>query len=249
MSCPWCESQGPVVGAEAFAQAELPEVFCWTKMQAEAGQPLELILRRKEAERAAGAGLFFWGIGTSVAGKVLEMLERVPRPKVLFSVMKATPKPQDVSPEAIFLWTSYVDLFGKKHGLPDHAIVLSRAYTKRGFKTHHYALVCRSEARLGLRQERSLQIGHFRNLGSRTPRIGSSQVTAIIEHVPAPGEGPLYGVNLVADLAEPYFVRLCDPVLLPKTEKESLDAAIVDSTDAFDWWDLVHGLRQRVGLA
>jgi hypothetical protein len=246
MTCPWCESPGPAAGAEPFT---LPEVFCWTKMQAEAGQPLELILRRKEAERTAGAGQFFWGIGTSVAGKVLEMLERVPQPKVMFSAMKATPKPEDVSPAAIFLWTSYVDLFGRKHELPDHAIVLSRAYTKRGFKTHHYALVCRSEARLCRRPERSLQIGHFRNLGSRTPRIGSSQVTAVIEHLPASGEGPLYGVDLVADLAEPYFVRLCDPVLLPRTAKESLDAAIADCTESLDWWGLVRGLRRRVGLA
>jgi hypothetical protein len=218
-------------------------------MQAEAGQSLELILMRKELERAAGSGLFFWGIGTSLGAKLIELLRRVANPKVLFSVMKAKPKPEDASPEGIFLWTSYVDLFGGKHRLPEHVVVLSRANTKLGPKTHHYALACQSEVRLDLRQGGSIHLRHFRNLGSNAPRIGSSQVTAIIEHAPASGDGPLYAVDLVADLAEPYFVRLGDPVLLPRTEREFLDKAIAETTNEGGWRDLVHRLRQRVGLA
>src|SRR5438132_11784955 len=129
MTCLWCEPARQVADAATHAW---PDVFCWTKMQAEAGQPLDMILRRKEVERAAGGGLFFWGIGTSVGGKMLQMLEHVSQPKVLFSVMKAKPKPEDVSPEGIFLWTSYLDPLGVKQWLPEHVVVLSRAHTKRG---------------------------------------------------------------------------------------------------------------------
>jgi hypothetical protein len=217
-------------------------------MQAEAGQSLELILMRKELERVAGHGLFFWGIGTSLGAKLLELLRRVANPKVLFSVMKAKPKRQDVSPDAIVLWTSYVDSFGRTQRLPEHALVLSRASTKSGPKTHHYALVCRSEAGLDLRSEGGIKLGHFRNLDSETPRIGSSQVTAIIEHLQMPTDGPDYSVDLVADLTAPYFVRLGDPVLLPWPEKVFLDGMVARVTDAVAWTDLVRRLKRRVSV-
>ncbi|MEX2157149.1 MAG: hypothetical protein WD773_09955 [Gemmatimonadales bacterium] len=247
MTCLWCEPPAHIANSDNHAPG-LPEVFCWTKMQAEAGQPLELILRRKEAERAAGGGLFFWGIGTSVAGRLLQMLEHVPKPKVLFSVMKSRPKLEDASPKAVFLWTSYVDLFGGKDALPEHAVVLSRAYTKSGLKTHHYALVCRSDVRLDLRPKGSIKLGHFRNLGSDTPRIGSSQVTAIIEHLPTPTDGPIYAVDLVADLADPYLVRLDDPVLLPPPERTFVDSMIDEHADGAGWMELARHLKQRAGV-
>ena len=40
--------------------------FVWSKMQAEAGQGLAAIVARKEAERAAVDGIFWWGIGNSL---------------------------------------------------------------------------------------------------------------------------------------------------------------------------------------
>jgi len=249
MKCLWCEPSTRVTQTDPQFLQELPEVFCWTKMQAEAGQPLDLILRRKEVERTAGGGQFFWGIGTSVARKVFDMLGRVLQPKVLFSVMKAKPKQEDVSPKGIFLWTSYVDLFGRRQHMPEHAVVLSRAYTRRGPKTHHYALVCRSDVPLDLRAEGSIKLGHFRNLGSDTPRVGSSQVTAIIEHVKTPTGGPDYLVDLVADLAEPYFVRLGEPVLLQWTEKDFLDGFFSRVSDAAEWMDVVRRLKRGVGSA
>lgn len=36
----------------------LTEVVCWTRMQAEAGQNINRIIARKEAERRAGGGLY-----------------------------------------------------------------------------------------------------------------------------------------------------------------------------------------------
>ena len=43
------------------------ERICWTRMQSEAGEGLPKILRRKDLERRAGAGLFFWGVGNAPA--------------------------------------------------------------------------------------------------------------------------------------------------------------------------------------
>jgi len=39
------------------------------------GLSLDLILQRKEMERVAGGGLFFWGVGTSLARKFVDLLK------------------------------------------------------------------------------------------------------------------------------------------------------------------------------
>ena len=63
-----------VVSSHRIAQ---PEYLCWTRMQVEAGQALESIIARKEIERRAGGGLFFWGVGNapSTAINALARLE------------------------------------------------------------------------------------------------------------------------------------------------------------------------------
>jgi hypothetical protein len=44
--------------------------FVWTKMGVESGETLPQIIQRKEAERIAGDGNFWWGIGTSLGAAV-----------------------------------------------------------------------------------------------------------------------------------------------------------------------------------
>ncbi len=41
------------------------DIVCWTRMQAESGQDLLNIVRRKEIERRANGGIFFWGVGNA----------------------------------------------------------------------------------------------------------------------------------------------------------------------------------------
>lgn len=76
------------------------DTFVWTKMGVESGEGLEQIVRRKEAERVAGNGQFWWGIGNSLGPAVREAARaqrgRVP---VLFSVMLGKPKVADSAPE------------------------------------------------------------------------------------------------------------------------------------------------------
>ena len=43
----------------------LTDMVCWTRMQAESGQNIEVIIARKELERRTGGGLFFWGVGNA----------------------------------------------------------------------------------------------------------------------------------------------------------------------------------------
>src|SRR5262245_40483295 len=121
--------------------------FVWSKMQKEAGERLEGIIARKEAERVAGNGEFWWGIGNSL-GKALRDVAAVEGSlPILFSVMLARPKLIDTSPGEVCLWTAYQDSNGAIRNLPPHVIVTSRGGSG---KSHHYALVCQSEVPLAL---------------------------------------------------------------------------------------------------
>jgi hypothetical protein len=200
--CSWCGQPAP----------SWPSVFCWTKMQAEAGQSLAEILQRKNRERSAGDGVFFWGIGNSLGAKIKDLLRYSCAPVVVFSTMRSRPRPEDVSPDGVLCWTGYLDDFGTRHTLPQHVMVLSRARTATGPKKRHYALVCRSTSPLTDACVGRLPLGHFRNLGSASSRVGASQVTAIVEHQHPICDGPTYDINFATNLVSPYCVQLIDPV-------------------------------------
>jgi hypothetical protein len=55
-----------------------PAAFVWTKIQAEAGETLDRILGRKELERLAGNGSFWWGIGESKARAIRVLAGKQP---------------------------------------------------------------------------------------------------------------------------------------------------------------------------
>ena len=216
-----------------------------TRMQAEAGQPLNRILQRKEAERCAGGGLFFWGIGNPLGDKVAALARRVRQPRVLFSVMRSRPKQIDTAPATVFLWTLAIDPRGLVRPLPEHVIVVSRGCEGPMKKRAHYALVCRSLEPLRLQPHGRLNLAAFRNLGSRNPRVGNSQVTAVLERQ-ATDEANYYDIDMLADLVPPYLVRLGGPVLLSTAERGSLNAiAQHGCCDAAGWTDFVRSLRQN----
>src|SRR4051812_32762844 len=87
----------------------LPEAFCWTKMGAEAGQSLQTILARKDAERHLGNGVFFWGIGCSLGARMWRFVNSVTQPRVVFTPMRTRPKDIDVSPKRVCVWRAYLD--------------------------------------------------------------------------------------------------------------------------------------------
>lgn len=220
-----------------------PDALCWTRMHAESGQALDVILQRKEAERRAGNGVFFWGIGNPLGDKVAALARCVERPQVLFSVMRSRPKRIDAAPAEVLLWTLFVDRHGSVRPLPDHVVVVSRGSAAGRAKLAHHALVCRSPDPLQLGRHGTLNLSAFRNLGSGNPRVGNSQVTAILERQPAVGTNH-YHVDIVASLAPPYFVRLAGPAPLSADERALLDTAGARASgDPQKWTAFARGLR------
>lgn len=213
-------------------------------MQAEAGQQLDRIIERKEAERQTGQGVFLWGIGNPLGGKVAALGKRTRHPQVLFSVMKSKPKRVDADPSQVLLWTYMVDRRGKVEPLPDHAIVVSRGTDAGRKKVAHYALVCFSSDPLALRPRGAFDLSRFRNLGSSNPRVGASQVTAVLERHSFSAMAVPYRIDMAAELVEPYFVRLAGAVPLIPDERSMLDeAGNAHGGDAARWLSFARHLR------
>src|SRR4051794_24733355 len=110
----------------SIPDAPLPRVFCWTRFGAEAGEPIERIIERKETERCANGGTFFWGIGNSIAPAITELVRRVRAPEVLLSPIKSRPRNIDVTPRCVVRWTVAEDLMGITEQLPSAVRVTSR---------------------------------------------------------------------------------------------------------------------------
>jgi hypothetical protein len=188
-------------------QTDPPLFFCWTRFGTEAGEPIESILRRKEAERIATNDTFYWGIGNSVAPGIIALLERTAQPEVLFSPIKSRARPEDVAPKHVVRWCEAITISGERKTLPDTISVTS------GPSRSHYALVCSAAAPLELTDLGRLRFSELRNLVSGRP-LGASQVTAVVSREsPGTTDNGGYVVALRARLVEPYFVRLGDPVV------------------------------------
>jgi hypothetical protein len=193
--------------------AGLPGAFCWTRFGTEAGEPIERILERKENERLANGGVFYWGIGNSVAPGIAELVRQCGSPEVLFSPIKGRPRDVDVTPPSVVMWTRAEALSGETFDLPQTVRVTSRS-SHRAPAAAHYALVCRSEQPLEMSDLGRLRFRGLRNLLSGRA-IGPSQVTAVVRPVDEPlAAGLEYTVAFRTSLVPPYFVRLRGPVEL-----------------------------------
>lgn len=232
----------------ASGSGSLPQVFCWTKMGAEAGQGLEAILRRKELERLSGDGIFAWGIGNSVGPAIrrarelgFECLD------VLFTRMKSSPKAIDAAPSSIVLWSAYEDERGNLLPLPRHILVTSRGNTteREGLKRVHYALLCQStRSLLAPAAEKAVDSSAVCNLVSDNP-TGASQVTAVVRTRAVRAESRPYPVQFRAKLAGPGFVRLRRPTLLTG-ELLALYRHGLDAADPRQWRERVAALHDAV---
>lgn len=223
----------------------LPRVFCWTKMGTEAGQGLEVILRRKEYERQSGDGLFAWGIGNSVGPAVRHARELgFDSLDVLFTRMKSAPRAIDVSPSTVILWNAYEGENGDLLPLPGHVLVTSRGNSdeRSGLKRSHYALLCRSsDSLLSTVNDQAVDSSAVRNLVSHNP-TGASQVTAVVRTTDSHAPPRTYPVQFRAKLAGPGFVRLACPVLLTsKLTKLYQHATSAHSSE--QWKERVEELR------
>lgn len=183
-----------------------PPIFCWTRFGTEAGEPIEAILERKEHERRNNGGVYFWGIGNSVAPGIAELMRRTASPEVLFSPISSRPRAVDVHPPALVRWLGGVTLSGERITLPRTARV-----TSRQSRSAHYALVCGSTKPLQFGDLGQVKFGTLRNLVSGSP-LGSSQVTAVVELLSGHDDSRDYVIALRSYLVAPYFIRLACPV-------------------------------------
>jgi hypothetical protein len=206
---------------ERRQRVTLPACFCWTRFGTEAGQAIDQIFERKEQERLANGGVFFWGIGNAIGPSIKELLRRTPNPEVLFSPIKSVPRLADSAPEVVAAWGSAETLEGESFRLPESSLVTSRYDPGTSSKDSRYALVCSSSGSLEeTRCDEKIALANLRNLITGRP-VGSSQVTAVVSKLNGNIEGmPNYTVHIRATLVYPYFVRLRDPILLSKPDQD-----------------------------
>ena len=207
----------------------IPECFCWTRFGTEAAQSIEQILARKEQERVANDGVFFWGIGNALGPSMNELIRCCREPEVLFSPIKSAARLQDVAPAAVAAWVSGETLAGDEFRLPERSLVTSR-HDPDAPRAAHYALVCFSEGPLIARSSRSGEKLSFSSLSNlRTGRpIGASQVTAVVRRDEGdPLGAKVYEVAIRARLVYPYFIRLRNPVVLPSVKNGNDWAEVV----------------------
>ncbi|WP_347990127.1 hypothetical protein [Methylomonas sp. AM2-LC] len=225
----------------------IPEVFCWTKMGTEAGQPIEKILLRKELERGAGNGVFSWGIGNSLGNTVELALKQYKKIDVLFSPMKSPAKNKDVSPNQLLLWLDYFDNEHGQVNLPSHMLITSRGdQGKIDGKRSHYALFCKSND--DITRQSSLEpidAKKARNFASSNP-LGASQVTALVryDNFRADAVEQPYSVKFRADLSGAGFIRLASPITITG-ELKLLYAELCDVSTVEQWIAGIKLLRQR----
>ena len=229
----------------------IPSKFVWTRMNTDAGEPLENIVRRKNLERQAGEGefsdTFWWGVGENKGPAVWKHLADC-EPEVLFSKGLSGPAKRDTDPEERFFYTAWRahdprrDRYGGKWlPVPENVIVVS------GPRDKYFALVCRSRRSLSLSEGGTLDPSGMRNLnnnGDKGKAPGSSQTTCVVEYSQDAGTpGSSYAVNLRADLVLPRFVKLGGKKLLKGSQCRLLDELGNEGKTVDDYRDVVRKIR------
>lgn len=219
----------------------LTDYVCWSRMHAESGEDLCTIIARKELERRAGNGLFFWGVGNAPALAVHSLARLQVRVPVIFSLMKSRPKPLDLAPSTLLVWRSYFDLYGVERHLPPNVLVTSRATTGANDKKRHFALMCSSLTELKFTRGTPFDPSAYRNAGGTGAAVGSSQVTALLRRVAEPKAKSDYEANVRAELTGSFWVRLSSPIQIPANRIELYGRPL--PSDERSWIALVNATR------
>jgi hypothetical protein len=220
---------------------DIPDRFVWTKIQADAGQSVDRILRRKELERQLG-GTFWWGIGQAPMAEKISQLG--PDPDVILSLMRSVAHSRDSDPDSVLLWDQYIVPGTRKIvPVPAHAVVISRAHDQTGkLKSSYHALVCAG----GIPHHSAggaVNTAMLRNIGGRP--IGSSQITAVVECISdSQVTSRNYPITARANLVAPGAVRLTTPRLLSDRERRLLDEVSADGKTVKDWIIVARQLRR-----
>ncbi|MBM4072781.1 MAG: hypothetical protein FJ271_28215 [Planctomycetes bacterium] len=206
----------------------------WSKMGDEAGERINGILARKEAERLVNS--FWWGVGhvNCMAKKNLDsaLQQNEGILPVLFSKQLSCPKKYDSDTVGMFVWTHYEG----KHGItpiPSHALVISKGVAKR-----YYSLVCHAEESISSMREIPFDDRLCRNFPDG-PQPGGSQVTTLVARLPGDHGRGRYRQGFWATLIDPWLVKLTGCRRLTKDEEHA-----VANWDGHDYPELVRRIRR-----
>jgi hypothetical protein len=210
-------------------------VFVWSLMgRQDAGQPLDEIIIRKEAERRTG-GELWWGLGTSLGDRVES--EAIRNRGTLPALFSALDNQKQAPNQNTYVWNKWLSVRKGRdstysHGsIPNHALVLGgnpdRAY---------YGLVCRCDTQLVLGDHGFFDPTQCRTVAKRRSPGGSQRAALLTGQVKHP-QG--YRIAFIASLVKPWFVRLTHPRMLTAAEL----ARVRQYRSGDDWLALVKSLR------
>jgi hypothetical protein len=221
--------------AQFLSHVSDADVLVWTKIGDDAGEGIEGILAREEAERQKGN--FWWGIGSSLHREKLKNALRVSGGtlSVHFSQQLSRPKKR-CSFGGMRLWTHYrSEKDGEKveMPIPGHALVVSKSKSEQ-----YYALVCRSDKAIACCDQRFNEQLFQNYPDGKIP--GNIQNTALLKRK-SQGDHSAgrYKSGFAATLVNPFFVTLTGSRLL--TPDEALRVA--EFRAGGDYNDLVQRIR------
>jgi hypothetical protein len=211
--------------------------FVWSLIGADAGEPLSHIIIRKEEERKAGAGEFWWGLGTPLGAAVESAA--ILNSGTLPTLFSALEEREGDSNQGIRVWSGWRSIKGGAHGsIPNHVLVTSGYDADKPDKPH-YALVCHSDIQIALGDH-----GFFDPTSCRTLKNGKapgpSQRAALLTRQGAHPQGR-YTVAFQAGLVGPWYVKLTRDRVLTGAELMRLR----QYQDGDNWLHLVNSLRGK----
>ena len=217
----------------------LSDAFCWTRMGDYSGQPARLVVKRKELERQANDGVFWWGFGEppnrvgEVCRTICLLIDAGVTPRVRFSWSRAAERAaenqldifeQKDPPDARWVFRQFVPMCGQgeQKSIPKN-VIMTRAVNQPPY----FALVCRSTEPLEEKRLSHIDLRKVMNLrpdGQRVGQLANQQITAVL----VPRDNPQarlkpFRVVFEAELVEPYCVDLLDPKELHKDHIRELD--------------------------
>jgi len=199
----------------ATAHSDGSSYFVWTRVGAEGGQTLKSILAIKEAERQAGNGVFWWGVGNSLGDKLSTRAKEAGGGlDIIFSQMLIGAHKKDSHPAGVCLWTIWEDTGGQEHEIPGHVLEWSAGTAG---KAKHYALVCHSDKPIVMDYlpfDKTL----FKTVGNKIP--GDSQISALLRgDIEADQSSGKYTQGFRAKLIYPWMATLVKPRFMSADER------------------------------
>ena len=217
--------------------------FVWSEIGLDAGETPEHIIVRKEAERVAGAGEFWWGLGASLGVSVEVMAQRnggtLP---ALFSKSKGIETQQNSEVRIWNAWRSVLhpDQQGR---IPGHIIVTSGHDPKK--RQTRFALICRSAVELALGTVGFCELDQCRTVRGGRQRVDAlrgAQLLTKREPLISPHGSPsqsVYRIAFKATLVGHCYVQLENSRALTQAELNNL----LQFQPGDDWLSLVKKLR------